>query len=215
MKEPYYMAYEKRYQAVFSAGAKRQGHSPDDGVLYNTLKSWVEENHLQGKTIVEYACGEGACGEDFSEYIEAAKALGTKNIRIWAGTSGSNNVDEVTYKSLVTEAYRCAENAKEAGLTISFEYHRNTLTDTSESALRLMHELSHPNAYLYWQPNQNRNTDFNIEALKTVLPYVLNVHVFAWNVIDKKQFGIRSAIMPKLGKNTSTSFQHLTDLIIC
>ena len=55
-----------------------------------------------------------------------------------------------------------------------------------QSALRLTHELSHPNAYLYWQPNQNRNTDFNIEALKTVLPYVLNVHVFAWNVIDKK-----------------------------
>jgi hypothetical protein len=43
MKEPYYMAYEKRYQAVFSAGAKRWGHSPDDDVLYNTLKSWVEK----------------------------------------------------------------------------------------------------------------------------------------------------------------------------
>ena len=44
MNEPYYMAYEKRYHAVFSAGAERWGHSPDDEVLYNTLKSWVEEN---------------------------------------------------------------------------------------------------------------------------------------------------------------------------
>jgi len=67
MKEPYYMAYEKRYQAVFSAGAKRWGHSPDDEVLYNTLKSWVEENNLQGKSIIEYACGEGACGVILSE----------------------------------------------------------------------------------------------------------------------------------------------------
>ncbi len=67
MKEPYYMAYEKRYQAVFSAGAERWGHSPDNEVLYNTLKSWVEENNLQGKSIIEYACGEGASGAILSE----------------------------------------------------------------------------------------------------------------------------------------------------
>lgn len=57
MEEPYYLAYEKRYQAVFSAGAERWGHSPQNQVLYRTLKSWVEENHLQGKSIIEYACG--------------------------------------------------------------------------------------------------------------------------------------------------------------
>ena len=67
MKEPYYMAYEKRYQAVFSAGAERWGHSPDNEVLYNTLKSWVEAHNLQGKSIIEYACGEGACGVILSE----------------------------------------------------------------------------------------------------------------------------------------------------
>ena len=60
MSEPYYKAYQKRYQAVFAAGAERWGHSPDNEVLYNTLKSWVEENHLQGKSIIEYACGEAA-----------------------------------------------------------------------------------------------------------------------------------------------------------
>ena len=67
MNKPYYMAYEKRYQAVFAAGAERWGHSPDNEVLYHTLKSWVEENHLQGKSVIEYACGEGACGVILSE----------------------------------------------------------------------------------------------------------------------------------------------------
>ena len=67
MNEPYYMAYEKRYQAVFAAGVERWGHSPDDEVLYNTLKLWEEENDLQGKSIIEYACGEGACGVILSE----------------------------------------------------------------------------------------------------------------------------------------------------
>lgn len=66
-KEPYYKAYEKRYQAVFASGVERWGHSPEDDVLYNTLKSWVEKNELKGKSIIEYACGEGACGVILSE----------------------------------------------------------------------------------------------------------------------------------------------------
>ena len=67
MDELYYMAYEKRYQTVFSAGAERWGHSPKDEVLYHTLKLWVEKNGLRGKSVIEYACGEGACGVILSE----------------------------------------------------------------------------------------------------------------------------------------------------
>lgn len=67
MNEPYYMAYEKRYRAVFEAGATSWGHSPSDPVLYEALKTWVEENGLQGKKVVEFACGEGACGVILSE----------------------------------------------------------------------------------------------------------------------------------------------------
>lgn len=67
MNKPYYMAYEKRYQAVFSAGVEHWGHSPDDDVLYCTLKAWVDENRLQGKSVIEYACGEGACGVILSQ----------------------------------------------------------------------------------------------------------------------------------------------------
>ena len=62
MQETYYEAYEKRYSTVFAAGAERWGHSPDDEILYNTLKAWVEENGLKGKKVIEFACGEGASG---------------------------------------------------------------------------------------------------------------------------------------------------------
>ena len=60
--QPYYFAYEKRYQAVYSVGVERWGHSPDDAVLYDTLKAWVAHNNLYGKKVIEFACGEGACG---------------------------------------------------------------------------------------------------------------------------------------------------------
>lgn len=67
MSKPYYTAYEKRYRAVFEAGAESWGHSSCDPVLRETLKNWVEENALAGKRIVEFACGEGACGVILSE----------------------------------------------------------------------------------------------------------------------------------------------------
>jgi len=62
MNKPYYMAYEDRYRRVFEAGIELWGHSPDDEVLVRTLTAWVEENDLVGKTVTEFACGEGAAG---------------------------------------------------------------------------------------------------------------------------------------------------------
>lgn len=66
-KKPYYLAYEKRYKTVFEAGAERWGHSPDDQVLFETLKQWVQENNLTGKKVIEFACGEGASGVILSQ----------------------------------------------------------------------------------------------------------------------------------------------------
>ncbi len=62
MNQPYYLAYETRYRTVYDAGAERWGHSPEDKELYATLQAWVCENQLVGKSIIEFACGEGASG---------------------------------------------------------------------------------------------------------------------------------------------------------
>ena len=66
-RELYYLAYEKRCRTVFEAGADRWGHSPDDPVLRETLTQWVRDNRLSGKTVLEFACGEGACGVILSQ----------------------------------------------------------------------------------------------------------------------------------------------------
>lgn len=60
--ELYYQCYEHRYKTVYIAGAERWGHSPDDSELNSVLKAWVFKNNLIGKRIIEFACGEGACG---------------------------------------------------------------------------------------------------------------------------------------------------------
>lgn len=59
----YYEKYEERYQAVYAAGADRWGFSPDDKNLFAVLSEWVYNNHLMGKRIIDFACGEGAAGK--------------------------------------------------------------------------------------------------------------------------------------------------------
>ena len=66
MSEPYYLAYEHRYQKVYEAGIERWGHRPDEEVLLQTLTKWVDDHQLRGKRVIEFACGEGACGEILS-----------------------------------------------------------------------------------------------------------------------------------------------------
>jgi 2-polyprenyl-3-methyl-5-hydroxy-6-metoxy-1,4-benzoquinol methylase len=60
--KPYYHAYEERYKTVFTAGIPCWGHDADDKVLNEVLSTWVSENNLAGKRIIEYACGEGGTG---------------------------------------------------------------------------------------------------------------------------------------------------------
>ena len=59
-----------------------------------------------------------------------------------------------------------------------------TLTDDWASALRLLEEVDRDNLKLYWQPNQFRDTEYNLEALRRELPYITNVHVFSWEGKD-------------------------------
>lgn len=63
---PYYGAYEKRYSAVYAAGARYWGFTPDNAELREILRSWVEENSLTGRLVLEFACGEGAAGATLS-----------------------------------------------------------------------------------------------------------------------------------------------------
>ena len=159
-------------------------HAPKENIENcRRIADLAKEN---GISIVSYGSyyqlGENKSPEDeFKAYIAAAKALGAPNIRIWAGKCGSLSVDSARRAELVEEAKLVAKLAKDAGLTISFEYHPGTLTDRPESAKQLIEEIGAGNVSLYWQPDQNKDIDFNVEAIKKVIPYVSNIHVFAWD----------------------------------
>ena len=124
-----------------------------------------------------YRCGEG---QDFAPVLKCAEILGVSTIRVWAGVKGSEAVTADERKAIIDDLAAICAAAEKAGMTISLEYHQNTLTDTPESAVKLCGEVGSDALRLYWQPNQNRSFEENTRGLNLVLPYLTNVHVFAW-----------------------------------
>jgi len=123
-------------------------------------------------------------GQDFTPILETAVSLGAPNIRIWAGVKGSAD-SKSEYADIITDIQVCADRAAACGLTIAFEYHSGTLTDDPDSAVELIMKANRNNIFLYWQPDQFKSQEYNICALRKVLPYLLNVHVFTWNNNNK------------------------------
>ncbi|MBQ7039057.1 MAG: sugar phosphate isomerase/epimerase [Clostridia bacterium] len=119
-------------------------------------------------------------GMDFEPYLDAAKALGTTNLRVWAGNKKPSDVTEEEREALTKEAKEISIKAKNKGCRVLFEYHPNTLTETAESALKLITDVDEENCRLYWQPWYKLSTEENVSELKKVLGFVEMVHMFYW-----------------------------------
>ena len=120
-------------------------------------------------------------GQAFAPYLEVACALGAPMIRIWAGTHGSDGVDGATRAAWTEEAKAVCRMAAERGITVAFEYHHGTLTDTADSAVALVKAIDEPNCRLYWQPEFAKSQGLLLADLDKVAPWVDLCHVFTWN----------------------------------
>jgi len=138
-----------------------------------------EATRRAGLTVFSYGSyyRAGQNPEDFSCVVETARALGAPHVRIWAGEKGSAEAEDGERARVTEDCRRAGLLAKKAGLAVSAEFHGGTLTDTPDSALRLIREAG---ISTYWQPNQFRDRAYNLHTLEAVLPYVTGVHVFTW-----------------------------------
>jgi sugar phosphate isomerase/epimerase len=119
-------------------------------------------------------------GLSFECVLETAVALAAPTIRVWAGTVGSQQAD-ATYRALIIEeSRRIGDMAAAADISVSYEFHGGTLTDTNESGCRLLREVCHPNVYTFWQPPNSEQLTYCLAGLQALLPRLTHVHVFHW-----------------------------------
>ncbi|WP_344515335.1 sugar phosphate isomerase/epimerase family protein [Dactylosporangium maewongense] len=116
----------------------------------------------------------------FAPVLEAAAALRAPRIRIWAGNTGSAQTAPDQRHAVIKVTRAAAAQAADAGVQLAFEFHGGTLTDTAESAVRLLEEVDHPAVGTYWQPPVGLDDPRALAGLRHVLPWVTAVHVFSW-----------------------------------
>jgi sugar phosphate isomerase/epimerase len=123
--------------------------------------------------------------EELSTYIHAAKILGTKTLRLWAGNKDSRDFDGEEKEAFFKECRLLAELAEAEGVKLCMECHNKTYTNFYQSALELMQKVNSDHFRMYWQPNQFREDDENVTAAKLLSPYTENIHIFHWQGKEK------------------------------
>jgi 3-dehydroshikimate dehydratase len=116
----------------------------------------------------------------FGGVLASAIELNATLIRVWAGKKGSAAADSAYRAGVIGDSQRIANLAAKNGITITYEFHRGTLTDTDESAIALLKEVGRPNVKSYWQPPIGLSTDACLASLDKVMPWLTHVHMFHW-----------------------------------
>jgi len=128
----------------------------------------------------------------FEKVLESAIALEAPVIRVWAGKMASEKADQAYWDMAIEESGRIADMAMKQGIKIAYEYHPNTLTDTSESAYRLLKEVGHSNVYSYWQRPHELNKEECIDSINKISPWLNNIHTYYYE--DKVRMPLSKGI---------------------
>lgn len=126
-------------------------------------------------------------GLPFARVLETAVTLGAPVIRVWAGPAGSAETPAATRARVVADLDRVAGLAAAAGVQVAAEFHGGTLTDTNESAARLLAEVPHPNFRAYWQPSVNYDDPACLAGIDLIGPRLSHVHVFHWETVRNRR----------------------------
>ncbi len=153
-------------------------HSPaGDVALAGKIKSDSEAADIKTLTYGSYFRVGVTSNEEFPKYLESAKALGSSVIRIWAYRSVKATEGE-EWEKVVADAKEICKMAEPYGIKVCLECHNGSITEDFNTALAFLKDVNHELFGMYWQPNQLKSLEYNIEAAKALAPYVSCLHVF-------------------------------------
>jgi sugar phosphate isomerase/epimerase len=129
-------------------------------------------------------------GLSFDTVLKTAVTLKVACIRVWAGMKEDHQADDAYLKMIVEESRRIAALAATEQISIAYEFHCGTLTNSNESALRLMKAVDHPNVFIYWQPPYDGEAfDYAVEGIRMLKPWIYNIHLYYWHLLNAETKG--------------------------
>ena len=117
---------------------------------------------------------------ELPDHIAAAKALGTRVLRLWCGSKPAEACTVEEKETLFAQCREAAAMAEAAGVVLSMECHIKSFTETAAGALELMQAVASPAFRMYWQPNQFRSVEENRQYARALRDYITHIHVFQW-----------------------------------
>lgn len=123
--------------------------------------------------------------DELDDYINAAKMLGTRILRLWCGSESGKNMTAEERERLFSECRRAAEIAENNDVILCMECHCGTFTENPEDTEILMKTVNSPCFRMYWQPFQWLDTDGSMAAAEITAPYTEHIHVFNWKGAER------------------------------
>lgn len=137
-----------------------------------------------------YRCGAYSdAKEEFTKYIEIAKILDAKTMRIWVGEKNFEDADEEYIEKIVNKLKIICDMAKEENIHIGCEFHRGSLCNNKENSLQVINRVNRENFGMYFQYDWNYTLEENCDTLKSFIPILKNVHVFNVNTDGRHSLG--------------------------
>lgn len=131
--------------------------------------------------------------QPFEPALRTAVALGAPSIRIWAGRLGSADASAAYRRQVTTAIASAADAAAAHDITVSLEFHPDTLTDTVGSTLGLLSGVEqrrvrdgHP-VRSYYQPYRATPVDEAISTVRSLRDHLTHVHVFSWDADGRRR----------------------------
>ena len=141
----------------------------------------AEKCRQKGLKVLSYGSYyRGSDPAEFAGVLETAKALGAPVIRIWTGTTAPHETSDEAFETLAANIRAAAAMAAKEGIQLAFEFHRRTMTQTKEGALRLLEAVPDANVFTYWQPNPDVTFEEQLAEIDAICPRLSHLHVFFW-----------------------------------
>lgn len=143
------------------------------------IKRLCDEARLEIFSYGSYYKGQE--GEDFLPVLQTAVALNAPVIRIWAGRMSPETITEEYFEMLVKNIQNACDAARKENIVLGLEYHRRSMTQTKEGAMKLIQAVDRANLKTYWQPNPEVTFDEHLQEIKTIADHLIAMHVFNWD----------------------------------
>lgn len=119
----------------------------------------------------------------FASVLSSAKILGVSTIRVWAGSKNYQEATPAEINAVILDAQRIAALAASAGISITFEFHGGTLTNSYDTTMLVVEKLKDlSNIFFSWQVPHGFTRSYNLAGLARLLPYLSTVHVYHWTI---------------------------------